>query len=240
MTLLRKIALFPVLLLLFSCAPVLDRGLLKEGERDVSFSRLRQEPAAYKGRLYVFGGVIVDDKLTASGSQLEAMHVPVDRYGHFLDRGMSEGRFLAFLPADERLLDPEVFRKGRRITIAGEFMDLRQGKIDEMEYLYPVFRIKQVYLWPRERQYYPAYYYDPWFYPYPYFYGSPWWSYPYYGGYYYGDYYYGGTWRGPHRLPPQNVPPQNLPPSPGPRPHQAPGGAPGQAPAMPDRAPGRR
>ena len=56
------------------------------------------------------------------------MHVPVDRYGHFRDRGMSEGRFLAFMPADERLLDPEVFRKGRRITIAGEFMELSPGQ----------------------------------------------------------------------------------------------------------------
>ena len=46
-------------------------------------------------------------------------------------------------------------------------MELRKGRIDEMEYTYPVFRIRQIYLWPRERQYYPATYYDPWFYPYP-------------------------------------------------------------------------
>ena len=58
-----------------------------------------------------------------------------------------------------------------------------------MEYTYPVFRIRQIHLWPPERTYYPGYYYDPWFSPYPYYYADPWWrfslyydySYPYIG-----------------------------------------------------------
>lgn len=131
------------------------------------------------GKLYILGGIIVKTTFTAAGSQIEAVHVPVDSYGYFKGRGRSEGRFLAFLPKASGMLDPEIYTRGRRVTLAGEFVATRNGKIDETEYTYPVFQIKQVHLWTRERIY-PAYYYDPWFYPFPYFYGGPWWSYEFF------------------------------------------------------------
>jgi outer membrane lipoprotein len=108
-------------------------------------------------------------------------------------------------------MDPEVFTKGRRLTIAAQFTGIRKDKIDEMEYTYPVFEIMQFYLWPRETAYYPAYYYDPWFYPYAYYYWDPWWSFPHYN-YYYDNYYYR---RGPpvyRRSPPPNQPPPSQAP----------------------------
>lgn len=192
-------------LLLSACAPVLDRSLLREGDRAVSFTELRKNPDLNKGRLFIFGGVIVQAKFTESGSQLEAMHVPVDRYGYFQDRGRSEGRFLAV--SSDSALDPLVYRRGRRVTLAAEFIGTRKAVIDEMQYLYPVFRIRQIYLWPKERGYYPqtVYYYDPWFYPYPYYYWDPWW------GYYYR--------RSPAPVVPpdiRRVPPQDLPNQPPP------------------------
>jgi outer membrane lipoprotein len=68
------------------------------------------------------------------------------------------------------------FSRGRWVSIAGEFIETRRGRINEMEYVYPVFQIKQINLWPRTRRYYypaPYYYYGPWGYPYPY-YPYPW------------------------------------------------------------------
>lgn len=167
-------------LFLVSCAPVLSREYMKEGERRVSFEALRENTGAYKGRLYIMGGVIIDARFVSAGSEIEAMHVPVDRYGYFEYRGESEGRFLAMLPKEGKMLDPIVYREGRRVTLAGEFIGTEKGTIDEMEYVYPVFKIRQIYLWPAEVYYaYPSYYYDPWFYPFPYYYGHPWWLYPY-------------------------------------------------------------
>lgn len=169
--------------LLASCvAPVLSKNYLQEGERTVSFAQLRESTEQYKGRLFVLGGVIIRTRLVAAGSQIEAMHVPVDGSGYFEERGQTEGRYLAVLPKEGTILDPAVYRRGRRVTLAGEFIDIRKGKIDEMEYAYPVFQIKQVYLWPKERGYAypPPFYYDAWFYPYPYYYGHPWWFYPHY------------------------------------------------------------
>jgi outer membrane lipoprotein len=165
--------------MLVSCTPVLDRKIMDEGSREMSFAALRESPAQYQGRVFIMGGVIVRTKFTEEGTQIEAMHVPVDRYGEFEDTGRSEGRFIAVMPKDEMLLDPVVYKKGRRITLAGEFTGTRNGRIDEMSYTYPVFRMRQVYLWPHKKRYdHPPHYYDPWFYPYPYYYRSPWWYYP--------------------------------------------------------------
>jgi outer membrane lipoprotein len=222
-------------LVLYSCAPVLSRSFLREGDREVSFNALRQYPAEYKGRLYIFGGVIIQTRLTAEGSRIEAMHVPVDRYGYFVERGQSEGRFLAIMPKSESMLDPEVFRKGRRITVAAEFLEVRKDRIDEMEYSYPVFLIRQIYLWPRERAYYPAYYYDPWFYPYPYYFWDPWWSYPYYYNYY----YRGGPPPIYRRSHPPGQPPPSQSPAPTRRLEPAPEQIPGPGP-VPDRGRERR
>jgi outer membrane lipoprotein len=170
-------------LILLSCArPVLHKNYLLEGDRNVSFVALRERPDQYRGRLFIFGGVIVSTRLFERGSEIEAMHVPVDGSGYFEESGRSEGRFLAILPKDAAMLDPEIFRWGRRVTVAAEFMGITNGRIDEMEYAYPEFRIKQIYLWAKERSYYyaPPYYYDPWFYPFPYYYWGPWWSWHYY------------------------------------------------------------
>ncbi len=169
-------------LILFSCAkPVLNKDYLREGDRNVSFTALRENPDQHQGRLFIFGGVIVRTKLLKAGSQIEAMHVPVDASGYFEESGRSEGRFLALLPKEGQILDPAVYRRGRRVTLAAEFVITQKGTIDDMEYQYPFFRIKAIYLWPQERLYYaPPYYYDPWFYPYPYFYWGPWWGLHYY------------------------------------------------------------
>ena len=171
-------------LFLVSCAPALDRQLMREGQRNVSFDELRANPDAHKGMLYILGGLIVETKFTAQGSQLEALSVPVDSSGYLEERERSGGRFLAVYPKDKALLDPLIYKKGREITLAGEFREIRKGKIDEMEYVYPVFEIKEIYLWEENKDYYwPNYYpyYYPYYGPYPYWYDP--WGRPYFGPY---------------------------------------------------------
>jgi outer membrane lipoprotein len=199
-------------LILFSCAPVLSREYIREGSREASFQLLRENPNEYKGRLFILGGIIIQSKFTAAGSLIEAMHVPVDGSGYFQETGRSEGRFLAVLPKDGMMLDSAMYHGWRRVTLAGEFVELRKGMIDEIEYVYPVFRIKQIYLWPEERPYYYYGYYGPWFYPYPYYYWDPWWGYPYYYHYRY------------YPAPPvyRRIPPPNQTPTPSPSPQPQP------------------
>lgn len=162
------------LLLLVGCAPVLDRRLMDEGTREFNPSHLVETPEAFKDHLFILGGVIVGTKLTEEGSQIEALFVPVDKYGNLEDPARYGGRFLAIYPKSRGLLDPMIYKKGREITIAGDFSEARQAKIDEMSYTYPVFIIRQIHLWDEYQTYtgpYPYYYYP---YAYPGWYSSPW------------------------------------------------------------------
>jgi outer membrane lipoprotein len=180
----RLMTLMSAVLLLTACYPVLNRELMREGSRDVPFDLLRESSDAYKGRLFILGGIIVNTRFTETGSQIEALYVPVDSSGYLKERTHAQGRFLALYPRSRGLLDPLVYRKGREITLAGSFLESRKGKIDEMDYTYPVFEIRQIYLWEEERYgAYPPYYYpyynypflyDPWGRPYP----NPFWPMP--------------------------------------------------------------
>jgi len=167
-----------VSLLLVSCAPVLNRELMREGQRNISFDELRANPDVYKGRLYVLGGLIAETRFTEKGSQLEVLSVPVDSSGYLMENERSNGRFLAVYPKDKGLLDPIVYKKGREVTLAGEFREIRKGRIDEMEYDYPVFEIRQIHLF-EEQQYYNRYPYPYYpYYPYPYLYDPYWGPWP--------------------------------------------------------------
>jgi len=181
-------------LLFAGCTPVLDKQLLKEGAREFQLNHLVETPEVFKDKLFVLGGVIVETKLTEKGSQIEAIFVPVNSSDGLRDLDRYQGRFLAVFDKSRGILDPMIYKKGRQVTLAGTFVEVRKGKIDELEYPYPVFEVRQIHLWEEysyypygygwgSPYYYPAYYnyyrmpyaYDPWYYrPYP----GPYWPPP--------------------------------------------------------------
>ena len=163
------------IVVLSSCAPVLREDLMRSASFDVRFSDMRENPDLYKGRLYILGGIIVKTTAVKRGSLIEAIYVPVDSLGYLKGARVSSGRFLAIFP--KRLLDPLFFTKGREVTIAGEFIGTRKGKIEEMEYTYPFFEVKEIYLWEETKEYY--YVVPPYPYYYPYWRYDPWWIYYY-------------------------------------------------------------
>jgi outer membrane lipoprotein len=162
-----------LILFAFGCAPVINKDIMSAAIRDVPLSDIKQNPEIYKGNLFVIGGIIINTKAAAEGSLIEALYVPVDSRGYLKGIGTSHGRFLALFPKESGFLDPLIFKREREVTIAGEYLGTREGKIDEMQYEYPFFKIKELYLWAERKEYYvvPPYYYEP----YPY-----WWDYPYY------------------------------------------------------------
>jgi outer membrane lipoprotein len=156
---------------LFSCAPVIRKDFMDTATRNPSLTEMRQVPEKYKGRLFVFGGIIISTKVTAEGSLVEALYVPVDSRGSFKDTSISDGRFMALLPKENGILDPLIFKRDREFTFAGTFAGIKEGKIDEMQYAYPFFIIRQLYLWEERKEYIVV---PPYYAPYPY-----WWDYPY-------------------------------------------------------------
>jgi len=160
-------------MILLSCAPVLREETMRVASRDVPISDMRKNPIFYSGKLFILGGVIVNTKLTPKGSLIEAIYVQADYRGYLKNIEVLNGRFLALFPKEKGLLDPLIYHKGREITLAGEFIETRTGKIDEMDYTYPVFEIKELYLW--EESYFISPAYPLWYYHYPYWWYDPWW-----------------------------------------------------------------
>ena len=99
--------------------------------------------------------------------------------------GDNQGRFVA---CRDGFYDPEVFTRGRELTVTGTLHGTLSQKVGDYDYAYPRVEADVVYLWPKRVPVvrYPPGYYDPfwgrgWG---PGFYGPwgyPYWGYPYWG-----------------------------------------------------------
>jgi outer membrane lipoprotein len=142
---------------LLSCAPVLRQDLAGRSVYNFPLADVTDNPGLYKGKVLMFGGVIVKTTLTREGSLIEALYVPVDSRGYHRGIDNSAGRFLALFPGSRKILDPVIFSANREVTIAGEYVGTRKGRIDEIEYTYPFFRIIELYLWEENKDGYYRY-----------------------------------------------------------------------------------
>jgi outer membrane lipoprotein len=172
-----------LMLLLSGCAHVISKDLRTKADLSLTLAQVRQNPNAFKGKMVIWGGEIVETVNQQDGTtQIEVYQKPLGWRGEPQDTTSSEGRFLVIA---DYYLDPYVFRGGRKITVAGEIQGEKIKPLGQMDYRYPVLLSKQIYFWP---QYYyrpyPYVYYDPW-----------WWGYPYWGWsfgiyYHYHPHYY--------------------------------------------------
>ena len=118
----RSLSIFFISILLVSCAPVLKKDVMNQGTFISSLKEIREAPAVHKGKLYIFGSIIVRTTATKEGSLVEGIFVPVNSRGYLKSLKASNGRFLAVYRGRE-LLDPLIFSEKREITLAGEFIE---------------------------------------------------------------------------------------------------------------------
>ncbi|KXK29848.1 MAG: hypothetical protein UZ01_01824 [Candidatus Brocadia sinica] len=144
------------LLLMSGCAPVISKQVRDQARPDIAFGEVLSDPEQYKGRMIILSGVIIETKNTKEGTLLEVLQCPAGYRGKPKDADETGGRFLAL---DSRYLDVDVFAKGRSVTIAGEIQGKRTLPLGEIEYTYPLISVKEIYLWPVEKNYPSRYYY---------------------------------------------------------------------------------
>lgn len=192
---------------------VIPEPLDKQVDRTVTFTDLKRDPDAHKGKTLALGGVVLRAKNLKDGTQIEVLQLPLNGSDQPNDPlEVSQGRFLVLDPDHH---DPAVL-KDRRITLAGEVIGKKIETIDEFEYTFPYLSARFIYIWPERRGYG---YYPPYYYPYPYYpdpYGYPpfWYSRP------------------PFIIPPTSPPPQ--------RRFEAPSGKESSPPQAPDDRSKRR
>jgi outer membrane lipoprotein len=165
---------------LHSCAHVISNDLRAHADSSLTFNQVHQNPNAYKGKFVVLGGEIIETVNQKDGTtQIEVFQRPLGWRDEPKVTLASEGRFLILAG---KYLDPYLYRRGKKITVAGEILGEEVKPLGEMDYRYPLLSSKQIYLWE-------GYYYRPYPYYYPWWYYDPWWSYPY-GWWGFGFYYH--------------------------------------------------
>jgi outer membrane lipoprotein len=162
----KKILLVIILLTLTTgCAHVISKEVRREVDPGVTFEMLRRDPSAFRGKVVLLGGVIVSAVNEKDGTLLELYQTRMDGMGTPIDVDRSSGRFLALYKG---FLDGEIYRKGRRMTIAGVAEGEKVKRLGDIDYRYPYLVVKEIHLWKEEpvRRYDP--FYDPW--------GPRWWG----------------------------------------------------------------
>jgi len=175
---LRFFLLFSLFILTAGCAHVISKDLIARADLSLTFSQVHQNPDAYKGKLVVWGGEIIQTLNQKDGTtHIEVFQRPLNWRGEPKIKLLSEGRFLILA---EKYLDPYIFKGGKKITVAGEIQGEKIKPVGEMDYRYPFLLNKEIYLW-EDYYHYPVFSYHS----YPYY--DPWWGYPYWWGF--GFYY---------------------------------------------------
>jgi len=154
-----------LIILLQGCLPI-SRQLRAQADRALTFHQAFQNPEAYKGKIVIWGGDVVETINQKDETTLVVvLQRPLD-WQEEPEFNRSEGRFIILVPG---YVDPYVFRRGRRVTVAGEIQGRKVMRLGELEYPYPLLLSKQIYLWGEFYHYhypYPYYWYYPYGYPY--------------------------------------------------------------------------
>lgn len=168
------------LFLLPGCVYVISRDVRREVAPDLSFKEVIKDPDAHKGKLVIWGGVIIDSKNLKEGTRIVVLQKDLNSWGRPKESDESQGRFIVLHPG---YADTAIYRKKREITVAGEITGRKVLPIDEIEYTYPVLFPREIHLWterPKAEYPYPYWPY-PWWWDYPYY---PYWPYPRYRPWY--------------------------------------------------------
>lgn len=131
-----------------------------------------------------WGGLLVETRNEQNRTCFEVLSRQLDKYMRPLVEDTTLGRFIA---CTNGFHDPEVYAKGREVTVVGQIQSIEDRKIEEFAYRYPVLEVTDLVLWEKRKtvMHYNNYY-DPFYSPY-------YWGRPYWGGYYSPYYGYPGA-----------------------------------------------
>ena len=157
-------------LLVAACASPIPKAIKEPPPDNPDLEAVRSDAGAYESRDVRWGGDILETDNRENQTRLTILARPLVRNGKpDTDTDDSPGRFIAIVPG---FLDPKVYGDKRKITVTGTLAGSEPGKVGEFAYTYPVVKVQEYYLWPKEVPvppgwypwYYDPWYYDPWYY----------------------------------------------------------------------------
>jgi outer membrane lipoprotein len=136
-----------------SCMCPISKQLRDEAQKEkVTLGMVLENPAAYKGRIALWGGRIIKTTSIKDGTEMLVLETSLDFEGVPDGGKPTQGRFLARSP---QFLDPAVYRD-RKITLVGEVIGAEEKALGKTMYKYPVVMIKEFHLWESDYYQYPV------------------------------------------------------------------------------------
>ncbi|NIS70014.1 MAG: hypothetical protein GTO12_14050 [Proteobacteria bacterium] len=170
-----------MVLILEGCAGAISKQTRETAIRHIGPESILLELENYEGKLVLMGGRIVETENREDGTVVKILQGPLSRYD---DRPMDPSgpkRYFLVRYADFR--DPELYRKGREITVAGTVAGKEVSKVDGIEQTHLMLQNRETHIWPHRRNYYwepprRTITRPPPGYPRTYWHPSPYWRYP--------------------------------------------------------------
>ncbi|MCK9397082.1 MAG: Slp family lipoprotein [Methylobacter sp.] len=167
--------LFPICLLLNACSN-LPPAIKNPPLFDLSYTQAIQKIADYKDAPVRWGGIIIDVENEQNFSLVQVLSYPLEGDGEPDADQQSVGRFIIKSP---EFLDPAVYTKDAKITVAGTLSGDIERSIGKKVIRLPLVSASTIYLWPvyAYSNYYNGfgYGYDPYYGGYPYYWGNYYW-----------------------------------------------------------------
>lgn len=141
-----------------------------------AISPARVDPDVF-GNSVRWGGVIIDTRNEENVTCFEILSRELGKYLRPQVDDRTAGRFIA---CKDGFYDPEVYSKGREVTLTGRISNIEVRQVDDFNYRYPVVDVQSMVLWEKRQDVLVYDNYDPFYSPYFGYYGPYWGRYPYF------------------------------------------------------------
>lgn len=139
----------------------LPRELQQAPEVEMEYAQVNKDVDAYLGMPVRWGGMIVAVENGPQISSAQILYYPLFHYAKPNLNAQALGRFVIL---SSNFLDPEIYAKGKVITIAGNIEGGTVRSIGDKDVTLPVVHLRSSYIWPQRKQYaYRPYYYPPYY-----------------------------------------------------------------------------
>ncbi len=127
------------------CGAAISPEILKEVDQNLSFEDLLKNPEAFRGKTVLLGGDIIETENLPDKTLFIVLQRPLNSKEKPNGEDKSKGRFIISAP---EFLDPVIYAKGRKITVAGRVVGKEVRELNGIKYAYPIIERRELYLWP--------------------------------------------------------------------------------------------
>jgi len=139
----RKLSLIVGSLAITACASIPEQ-LRNESVSGLQVASVQATESCEVQLPVRWGGVITKVETTNEGTFIEVISKELGRNSRPKLTDVTYGRFIAL---SKNFIEPEIYKAGREITVLGDVAHCVPGKIDKMDYRFPMVKVTALQLW---------------------------------------------------------------------------------------------